>query len=76
MLLVLALLILTGCAEQLTQEQQDFKTVCEAHKNGFMKMNAMIDGHVLGQPCYGCMPNDGTHICDKNEYLKYIAKEK
>jgi hypothetical protein len=74
-LLVIGLLVLAGCAEQLTQEEQDFKTVCEAHKNSFMKMNSMQDGKVLGEPCYGCMADEGTHICDKNEYLKYLAKE-
>jgi hypothetical protein len=68
------LLVLAGCA-QLTPDEQDFKTVCEAHKHAFMKMEPMMEGQALGPPCFGCMPDIKTHICDKNEYLKYVAKE-
>lgn len=73
-LFALALLVLAGCAAELPPELKDFRDVCVAHKGVFMKMNEMRDGQVVGEPCFGCMPDTKSHICDKNEYLKYIRK--
>jgi hypothetical protein len=72
--LFLLLLLLSSCA-QLAPEEQDYKTVCLAHKDAFMKMNEMKDGETTGPPCYGCMPDIKNHICSKDEYLKYITKD-
>lgn len=73
--LLLGTLFLAGCA-QLTPEEHDFKTVCEAHKDAFMKMEEMRDGQAINPPCFGCMADVKTHICDKEEYLKYEAEKK
>lgn len=71
--ILVLLLVLAGCA-QLTPKQENFKTVCEAHKHAFMKMEPMLEGQAQGPACFGCMPDVKTHICDKEDYLNSIAK--
>ncbi|RJQ22101.1 hypothetical protein C4580_01350 [Candidatus Woesearchaeota archaeon] len=68
----LLLLILAACAEeQLTSEQQEYKSLCDQDNNPWMLMNEMKDGKIIGPSCYGCMPNERNHICTREEYKTF-----
>ena len=70
--IVMLLLLLIACStEVLTPEQQAYKELCMKHHNAWMLMSAMNDGKIVGQPCYGCMPDEKNHICDMDEYQIY-----
>ncbi|HLF55045.1 MAG TPA: hypothetical protein VI612_04970 [Candidatus Nanoarchaeia archaeon] len=70
---VLFLLFLFACAqEQLSQEQTAFKEMCLTNGHQWMKMSELKEGMMTGKPCYGCMPDEKTHICAQNEYEAYL----
>ncbi len=69
----LLLLLLIACAQEpLTSEQTTFKEMCIAKGHQWMKMSEMKEGMMTGKPCYGCMPDEKTHICTQTEYEEYI----
>lgn len=68
----LLLLFLLACAQEpLTAEQDTYKEICLANEHQWMKMSEMKEGMMTGKPCYGCMPDEKTHICAQNEYEVY-----
>jgi len=66
--ILLCLVLLTACTEQLTAEQQTYKEYCFSHSGGWMKMSELHDGKPTGNTCYGCMPDNKNHICTLEEY--------
>ena len=59
----------------IEQASNDFERACYENNNSWMKMNPAIKGERTGDaPCFGCMPEANTHICDEEEYYKYIEK--
>jgi len=72
-LALIALLILVACStEQLSNEQAIFKEKCLADGNQWMKMSEMKEGTMTGPPCYGCMPDEKSHICSQAEYEAHV----
>ncbi len=72
-LTALFLLFLFACAQEpLTAGQEAFKEICQSKGHQWMKMSEMKEGMMTGKPCYGCMPDEKTHICAKTEYEAYL----
>jgi hypothetical protein len=67
-LLLIPLLLLIACSEQLTPEEQKYKEFCSEVEGMWMKMSPIEDGKVTGEPCYGCMPDEANHYCTQEEY--------
>ncbi len=66
---LLALIMLASCStEQLTKEQQDYKKYCQETGGAWMKMSELKEGIPTGRTCYGCMPDEANHLCDRAEY--------
>ncbi len=72
-LTLIALIILAACStEQISNEQTIFKEKCLANGHQWMKMSEMKDGMMTGPPCYGCMPDEKTHLCTQEEYEAHV----
>jgi len=72
-LALIALLILVACSKApLTFEQQSFKELCSSKSHQWMKMSEMKEGTMTGPPCYGCMPDEKTHLCTQEEYEAHL----
>ena len=66
------LLLLIACApDELTQEQATYREKCLNDGNPWMLMSEVKDGQVIGQSCYGCMPDERNHICTQTEYEQF-----
>lgn len=63
--------------QHIANAGSDFERLCYENHHSWMKMaprrNVVSTGD---QPCLGCMIDAKTHICDEQEYLKYIGKER
>jgi len=54
----------------------NFEEMCKNDRKVWMKMMPMINGVPTGNPaCYGCMANEDTHFCDKEEYFAFVDKD-
>lgn len=51
-IIIIALLVLTGCAEKLTPEEQTYKEYCLSHNGDWMKMSELKEGKPTGITCY------------------------
>jgi len=71
-MIFLILFFLAGCSQELTAEQQAFKERCVGAEHQWMKMSEMKDGMMVGEPCYGCMADEKTHLCTQIEYEEYL----
>jgi len=70
---LLTLLLLSACAQvRLSQEQMELKEMCLSKGHQWMKMSEMKEGMITGSPCYGCMPDEKSHICNQAEYEAYV----
>ena len=83
-LIVLAVVIVFGfkgitnaVKEVNTQSANiNFEEMCKNDGKEWMKMMPMINGVPTGNPaCYGCMANEDTHFCDKEEYFAFVDKD-
>ena len=67
-LLLLVLMLLVACSQELTSEQQAYKEFCLENDGSWMKMSEMKDGSPTGRTCHGCMPDEKNHLCTRAEY--------
>lgn len=68
-------LLLAGCSPTGKTTEQSFEELCKSQGKEWMKMMPMIDGIPTGEPpCWGCMANKNTHICNMEEYLAFGGK--
>ncbi|MBI2143090.1 hypothetical protein HYU20_01995 [Candidatus Woesearchaeota archaeon] len=60
---------------RLTAALADFRSVCKANGDVWMLMEPAQNNIALSEKmCWGCMADEGNHICSKEDYLKFESE--
>ena len=77
-LFVALLFFIASCAkiQQNTNEDLEFKKMCQDAGYDWMLMNPTKDGKIIqdAKACMGCMVEGIEHICDKRKFMEITGK--
>ena len=74
-LFIVVLFLISSCAKnQSSNEDLEFKKMCQNAGYEWMHMNPTQDGKIIkdAEPCWGCMVEGIEHVCDKEKFIEYI----